>query len=171
MSAKTGYDKFIENALKYGWMIPSGMIAMWHGTIATIPAGWYLCNGSNGTPDLRDKFIAGAKQDSGGVAKTNITGALLQSGGEISHAHNAGTLGAVSNGEHVHTFTTDGHYHQLGEAGEDCVGGGGWQRTTTTVQDTGTTASGGAHTHTISGAAAATTTVQPFYALAYIMKS
>ncbi len=68
-------------------LVPSGVICMWSGTIATIPSGWYLCDGNNGTPDLRDKFIVGAKQDDGGVAKTNITGALTQVGGDISHDH------------------------------------------------------------------------------------
>ena len=62
------------------FLVPAGGIIMWSGTIATIPTGWFLCNGLNGTPDLRDKFIVGAKQDDT-VAKTNITGALLQSGG------------------------------------------------------------------------------------------
>lgn len=38
--------------------LPSGSIIMYHG--ATIPSGWALCNGQNGTPDLRDKFIVGA---------------------------------------------------------------------------------------------------------------
>ena len=33
---------------------------MWHGTIANIPSGWVLCNGSNGTPDLRGRFCQGA---------------------------------------------------------------------------------------------------------------
>ena len=37
--------------------IPTGGIIMWAGTIASIPAGWELCNGANGTPDLTDKFI------------------------------------------------------------------------------------------------------------------
>ncbi len=37
--------------------VPQGGIIMWSGTIASIPAGWSLCNGSNGTPDLTDKFI------------------------------------------------------------------------------------------------------------------
>lgn len=37
--------------------IPTGGIIMWSGTIASIPAGWALCNGANGTPDLTDKFI------------------------------------------------------------------------------------------------------------------
>lgn len=40
--------------------IPSGLIAMWHGLLANIPAGWVLCDGQNGTPDLRDKFVKGA---------------------------------------------------------------------------------------------------------------
>ena len=35
----------------------AGMIIMWSGTIATIPSGWLLCNGSSGTPDLRDKLL------------------------------------------------------------------------------------------------------------------
>ena len=38
--------------------IPIGMIVMWSGT--TIPTGWKLCNGENGTPDLRDRFIVGS---------------------------------------------------------------------------------------------------------------
>lgn len=37
--------------------VPSGGIMMWSGTIASIPTGWALCNGANGTPDLTDKFI------------------------------------------------------------------------------------------------------------------
>lgn len=37
--------------------IPQGGIIMWSGTNASIPAGWALCNGSNGTPDLTDKFV------------------------------------------------------------------------------------------------------------------
>lgn len=40
--------------------IPKGVIVMWSGTLATIPAGWALCDGTNGTPDLQDKFIRGA---------------------------------------------------------------------------------------------------------------
>lgn len=64
-----------------GGVIPSGGIIMWKGTVATIPSGWVLCNGSNGTPDLRDRFIVGATQDDLGVAKTNVTGSLTQSGG------------------------------------------------------------------------------------------
>ena len=41
-------------------MAPSGVIVMWSGAVNTIPQGWALCNGANGTPDLRDRFIVGA---------------------------------------------------------------------------------------------------------------
>jgi hypothetical protein len=48
--------------------MPSGGIIMWAGTIAEIPEGWALCDGENGTPDLRDRFIlsvAGPEEDPG----------------------------------------------------------------------------------------------------------
>ena len=67
--------------------VPVGGIIMWSGAVVTIPSSWALCDGGNGTPDLRDKFIVGAKQDSGGVAKSNITGSLLQNGGGVAHHH------------------------------------------------------------------------------------
>lgn len=63
--------------------VPSGVILMWSGPVATIPSGWNLCDGTSGTPDLRDKFIVGAKQDDAGVAKTNIRGSLSQIGGSV----------------------------------------------------------------------------------------
>lgn len=39
--------------------IPSGVICMWSGLLANIPSGWYLCDGTNGTPNLIDKFVQG----------------------------------------------------------------------------------------------------------------
>jgi hypothetical protein len=71
--------------------LPAGVITLWSGAIADIPSGWYLCNGSNGTPDLRDKFVVGAKEDVGGVPKSNIEGSLNQEGGDTSHDHGAAT--------------------------------------------------------------------------------
>ena len=57
--------------------IPAGIICMWSGTLATLPSGWALCDGSNGTPDLRDRFIVGAAsgQDPGAT------------GGAATHGH------------------------------------------------------------------------------------
>jgi hypothetical protein len=57
--------------------VPSGVIVMWSGTLANIPSGWALCDGTNGTPDLRDKFVMGvsAGQDPG------------TTGGSTTHSH------------------------------------------------------------------------------------
>lgn len=90
-------DSAASNAKKkitVGSLIPTGVIWMWSGTIATIPSGWALCDGSNGTPDLRDRFVVGATSDDSGAAKTNLTGALTVSGGSISHTHTASVLDA-----------------------------------------------------------------------------
>ena len=50
----TTYNASLSNIL------PKGLISMWYGSIASIPSGWALCDGTNSTPDLRDRFIVGA---------------------------------------------------------------------------------------------------------------
>lgn len=62
-----------------------GLIALWSGSIASIPEGWHLCDGDEGTPDLRDRFVVGAG-DSYAVAET---------GGDIEHNH-TGSSGTSS---------------------------------------------------------------------------
>ena len=52
--------------------IPIGGIILWSGTVASIPDGYALCNGSNGTPNLRNKFILGAFSDTASVAYPNV---------------------------------------------------------------------------------------------------
>ena len=59
-------------------LLPRGVIVMWSGSVYNIPPGWYLCNGQNGTPDLRDRFIVGAGSsyavgDTGGAAQVTLT--------------------------------------------------------------------------------------------------
>lgn len=73
-------------------VVPYGCILMWSGAIANIPLGWALCDGRNGTPDLRDRFILG-------VAASEEPGAT---GG----AHNK-TLAVGNLPAHKHTFTTN----------------------------------------------------------------
>jgi len=99
----------------------SGGILLWSGSIATIPGGFVLCDGNNGTPDLRNKFIVGAKEDDGGVAKSDIEGSLKQTGGDNDHQHNVSSYGSgnIDNG-----------------AG---LAAGGDKGTTTTVSVSGTT--------------------------------
>lgn len=57
---------------------PAGLISMWHGLIANIPSGWVLCDGTSGTPDLREKFLRGAPNsveagDTGGADTHTLT--------------------------------------------------------------------------------------------------
>jgi len=47
-------------------IIPKGMIVMWSGDVNAIPLGWALCDGNNGTPDLRGRFIASINPNHGG---------------------------------------------------------------------------------------------------------
>ena len=71
--------------------VPVGAILMWSGAIADIPGGWAFCDGTANAPgpDLRDKFVVGAKQDDSGVAKSNIEGSLKITGGATGHSHSA----------------------------------------------------------------------------------
>lgn len=73
--------------------IPSGIVVMWSGSSVTIPSGWLLCNGSNGTPDLRDRFIVGAGSSYNVGAQGGSKDATL-----ISHSHGA----SVTEDSHKH---------------------------------------------------------------------
>ena len=88
-----------------GGPVPVGGIILWSGTVATIPTNWKLCDGTANSPgpDLRDKFVVGAKQDDAGTAKTNLTGALTQSGAAAVSAHSLSTNVALS----AHALSTD----------------------------------------------------------------
>jgi hypothetical protein len=115
-----------------GRSVPVGGITMWSGAIAAIPAGWGLCDGTNGTPDLRDKFIIGAASDALAVAKTNVTGALTQAGGTKdaivpAHTHTAAsTFAGSALAAHGHTMNETPHAHGRGESvGDQIVGAGG----------------------------------------------
>ena len=79
----------------------TGMILLWSGSVASIPSGWALCNGSNGTPDLRGKFIIAA----GGTYNPADTG------GAATHGHTA------TQAAHTHAATQAAHNHALNLAG------------------------------------------------------
>ena len=144
----------------------TGMIMMWSGTIATIPTGWVLCNGSNGTPDLRDRFIIGATQDSGGVARTNVTGSLTQTGGSkdaivVSHTHTA-------------TVTDPGHNHSINSAstGNQVPSyGSGSAVATPSTTTTGSSTTGITVANSTTGSSGTNANLPPYYALAFIMKT
>jgi len=91
----------------------SGIILIWSGAIVDIPSGYHLCDGTNGTPDLRDKFIVGA-------------------GSTYNPGDNGGNL------THQHTLNCDQHRHALPEPGS--IGSGAYRSYQTNyVVVTGTT--------------------------------
>jgi len=92
--------------------VPRGGIFWWSGSIASIPSTYRLCDGTHGTPDLRNKFIVGA-------------------GDTYSVDDIGGTL------THVHTFLGDGHSHTLGY-GPPLGGMGAYDVLTNSVQSHGT---------------------------------
>ena len=92
---------------------PPGTISLWSGLIPNIPDTWLLCDGTNGTPDLRDRFIVGA----------GTTYAPDDTGGSTTHNH---------------TATSDGHNHTT-PAGTDIAAGTGFASSTSTDPDTLTT--------------------------------
>ena len=81
-------------------IIPAGVILMWSGSIASIPAGWALCNGSGGTPDLRDRFIVGAGS-SYAVGATGGANTVTLDVSQIPSHNHSGTTGNQSN-DHTH---------------------------------------------------------------------
>lgn len=66
-----------------------GTILLWQGAIVNIPENWILCDGANGTPDLRDQMVVG----SNGIYAQDATGGTSP---------------------HPHAFTADGHDHNFG---------------------------------------------------------
>jgi len=117
-----GFDgSGVPSELTVSGGVPAGCILMWSGAIVAIPATWYLCDGSNGTPNLSNKFIrSGSSVGSTGGADT----VALSTAQLASHTH---TQSAHNHSQSAHNHTQNAHGH------------------------TGSTSSSGAHTHTVSG--------------------
>ena len=146
--------------------IPSGCILLWSGSIGSIPAGWYLCNGSNGTPDLRDRFVVGA----GSTYAVDATGGSADAM-VVSHTHTATSSSSVTDPGHTHTIgTADGNFpgtstypaKRQNTATADGSYSSGSNTTGITVATTTTVNS--------AGNSATNANLPPYYALCYIMK-
>jgi hypothetical protein len=87
---------------------PSGMIVLWSGATDAIPTGWVLCNGSNSTPDLRNRFVVGA----GDTYSVNATGGSADAT-LVSHTHSA--TSSVSDSGHAHAINLTGAFSNMVE--------------------------------------------------------
>jgi microcystin-dependent protein len=126
---------------------PKGIIVMWQGNETNVPGGWAICDGTNGTPDLRGRFVLGLN------SKVSPPNGLTQN-----------SSGAVG-GKEMHTLTIDempSHTHKiLQETNNSCTCGGGKCACGGLGYVADSKESGGSKPHNI---------MPPFYVMAYIMK-
>ena len=146
-----------------GTTIPSGLIAIWSGATGAIPSGWLLCDGTNGTPDLRNSFVLGAG-NSYSVGQTGgSTDAIV-----VSHTHTATSTSTV---------TDPGHHHTYNQATNTAPQSGSSTQvfTSNTSQSTSTASTGvtvaTTTTNQTTGTSGSGANMPPFYALAFVMKS
>ena len=137
--------------------IPIGGIILWSGTIANIAnlSGWELCDGNNGTPDLRDKFVVGAHSDGASNVTFSTAGVVSghyapgNTGGSVAHQLTEEELA-----QHDHSYSVPPSNNQLAQGGQDPGFNSG-----NTAGNTGTAGSNHYHENR-----------PPYYALAYIMR-
>ena len=170
--------------------IPVGGIIMWSGNIVNLPSWWQICDGTNGTPDLRNQFLVGA----GDTYAVDATGGTITS--SWSHTHSvSGATGA--DGAHTHTLTvsnesTHTHRYTSGNANTNRIvssaSGSSWASAANTTHyfdlvgvnhthtnRNGATSDPGTHTHTVNStsgsAGSASLDIRPsYYALAFIQR-
>jgi hypothetical protein len=133
--------------------IPAGGIFLWSGSIGSIPAGYVLCNGSNGTPDLRNRFVVGA----GSTYAVNATGGSADSV-VVSHTHAA-------------TVTDPGHFHTTLSTTNAAPGSSVPTLSGATTANTSTVTTGITVTNASAGISGTNANLPPYYALCYIMKT
>jgi hypothetical protein len=147
---------FVQTALSAAFT--TGMIMLWSGSSASIPSGWLLCDGSNSTPDLRNKFVVGA----GSTYSVGATGGSADAV-VVSHTHTATSV--VTDPGHNHQYIRDKDAgsissHQYSDSNA------GYLNTSTST--TGITV---ATTNASTGVSGTNANLPPYYALCYIMKS
>ena len=174
-STKAATTAFVTAAILAA--LPAGMIMIWRNSSGSIPSGWLLCNGTSGTPDLRDKFVVGA----GSTYAVNATGGSANAT-LVSHSH---TITITDPGhDHTANVTDPGHTHnlpggtssggttqtQLGVNSTASNGVSSSNTTGITVDNVSNTAGITASSNT-QGSSATNANLPPYYALCYIMKA
>jgi hypothetical protein len=147
-----------------GATIPAGLISMWSGSIGSIPSGWYLCDGSNGTPNLTDRFVIGAGSSYAVNGTGGATSVTLTTNNLPAHTHTA-----------TSTVTDPGHFHTYQYSGSAQSNGGalGQASATLATGNTSTVTTGitVATTNSSTGSGTSFSIVPSYYALAFIQKS
>jgi hypothetical protein len=152
----------------------SGMIMLWSGSTGTIPSGWVICDGTNSTPDLRDRFVVGA----GSTYSVDATGGSANAT-LVSHTHTA--TSSVSDSGHAHSSNVFRYSDEAGTnpsapdsgsaTGKIFAAGtavGPFNMVSTSTATTGISVSTSISTE---GSSATNANLPPYYALAYIMKT
>ena len=162
-----------------GGLVPPGAIIMWSGAVDAIPEGWALCDGSNGTPDLRNRFIVGAG-GSYNVGNTGGASSVTLNTSQIpSHRHSNGTLYTDYKGKHTHFIDPPSDFDVLltwGSPQNVAAGDAHLLPNFTIMTFSLRTDEEGDHMHNVygqtsyAGGGGAHENRPPYYALAYIMK-
>jgi len=150
-------------APEVGGVVPVGGIIEWGGSIASIPFGWRLCDGTGGTPDLRGRFVAGAGGEyavgaTGGANTVTLTTAQMPAHNHI-HSHPTDAYGRSAGSaaeEHYHTSHFD---DRLAFRQNNSFGGGNQTSQAVKANTGGSVGSGNSHENR-----------PPYYALAYIQR-
>ena len=155
----------LQNAPTVSATFTAGMIMIWSGSLGSIPAGWVLCDGTNSTPDLRDRFIAGA----GNTYAVGATGGSANAI-TVTHTHTA----TVTDPGHSHTFDQmDSYAGFFNPTALNMIPGGntvvGTHTSASNVLNTNTTGISVANAN--AGTSGTNANLPPYYALAYIMKT
>jgi hypothetical protein len=146
------------NTPTWGNAFVAGMIMLWSGSSASIPSGWLLCDGSNSTPDLRNRFVVGATSTYAVNATGGSADAIV-----VSHTHTA-----------TSTVTDPGHFHTLAgysSGAFDSGGTGGLVNAGNINVSAKTTGITVATTNATAGTSGTNANLPPYYALCYIMKA
>ena len=145
---------------------PSGMIVLWSGSTGSIPTGWVICNGSNSTPDLRDRFVVGA----GSTYSVDATGGSADAT-LVSHTHTA--TSSVTDPGHKHLSAQGVEFPAYGTRGaiNSLTGPSGARADGQAFNETVTTGISVSTSLSTAGSSATNANLPPYYALAYIMKT
>jgi len=150
----------LQNAPTTSPALPSGAILLWSGSIGSIPSGYVICDGTNSTPDLRDRFVVAAGNNysvgqTGGSADAIV----------VSHTHTA----TVTDPGHTHTTSPTTAY--VGTSPQNAPGGSVANPGTPTTLSLNTATTGISVSNASAGVSGTGANNPLYYALAFIMKT